>query len=152
MTRLEYRLAVLEAAKAWLGTPWHHMARVRGAGVDCAQLLMATYSDAGVIEPFEFEPYPEDWMLHRSEERLLHIVQRYADEVQQPQPGDVALFRFGHCHAHGAIVVEWPLIIHAYRVEREVVWGDASQGLLADRKVRFFDAVSRAVPRLSGGA
>lgn len=56
MTQLEYRLAVIESAKAWLGTPWHHMARVRGAGVDCAQLLMATYSDAGVIEPFEFEP------------------------------------------------------------------------------------------------
>ena len=111
-------------------------------------LLMVTYSDAGVIAPFEFEPYPEDWMLHRSEERLMHIVQHYADEVQRPLPGDVALFRFGHCHAHGAVVVEWPLIIHAYRVEGEVVWGDASQGLLADRKVRFFDAVSR----LPGGA
>lgn len=143
MTQLEYRLAVIESAKAWLGTPWHHMARVRGAGVDCAQLLMATFSDAGVIEPFEFEPYPEDWMLHRSEERLLQIVERYADEVARPLPGDVALFQFGRCHAHGAIVVEWPLIIHAYRVEREVVWGDASQGLLAGRDVRFFDAVSR---------
>lgn len=149
MTEAELRAAVVDAARGWLGTPWHHMARVRGAGVDCAQLLMATYSDAGLITPFQHDPYPPDWMLHRDEERLLGIVQQYADEVDVPRPGDIVLFRFGRCFAHGGIVVEWPLVIHAYRVEREVVWGDATQGLLADRPVRWFDAVSRYINRSS---
>ncbi len=29
-------------------------------------------------------------------------------------PGDIALWRFGRCFSHGAIVVDWPIVIHAY--------------------------------------
>jgi len=38
MTRPEMdprRLAVTEEARVWLGTPYHHMGRVKGAGTDC---------------------------------------------------------------------------------------------------------------------
>src|SRR5690349_11447583 len=38
-----WRARLLDEARTWLLTPWHHNARVRGAGVDCGQLLIACY-------------------------------------------------------------------------------------------------------------
>jgi hypothetical protein len=30
-----------------------------------------------------------------------------------PEPGDITLFLISRVHAHGAIVVDWPWVIHA---------------------------------------
>ena len=75
---------------------------------------------------------------------------KYTDEVAVPQKGDVAMWQFGKCFAHGAIVVEWPMIIHAYRHEGKVTRSDASKGRLAfngekPRKVRFF-SIDKRIP------
>ncbi|WP_243729295.1 hypothetical protein [Paludibacterium purpuratum] len=115
----------------WLRTPYHHAARVKGAGVDCAQILIAVYSEVGLIDDFQPDDYPSDWMLHRSEERYLSHVTQYAHQVEAPKPGDLIVWKFGHCFSHGAIVVDYPLIIHAYRPEQMVVMGDATQPALA---------------------
>jgi hypothetical protein len=53
------------------------------------------------IEP---RPYAPDWHLHRSDEKYLGWVQQYAHQVDTPQPGDIALFKFGRCLSHGGIV------------------------------------------------
>lgn len=138
------RAAVLAEAQRWLRTPWRHGARVRGAGVDCARLLQAVYVGAGIVADFPLDAYPPDWMLHRDEERFLAIVAAHMDEVASPLPGDVALWKYGRTYSHGAIVVDWPRVIHAHRPERMVAWGDAGQGTLrrmagdVDRPVRFF--------------
>jgi cell wall-associated NlpC family hydrolase len=34
--------------------------------------------------------------------------------VEVGLPGDIVLYRFGRCISHGAIVLAWPQIIHAY--------------------------------------
>ncbi|HYL49488.1 MAG TPA: hypothetical protein VET84_09005 [Stellaceae bacterium] len=41
-------------------------------------------------------------------------------------PGDIALWRFGRCFSHGAIVIEWPVVIHAY-LGRGCVLEDAAK-------------------------
>ena len=33
------RAAVVAAAREWIGTPYHHMADIKGVGCDCAMLL-----------------------------------------------------------------------------------------------------------------
>jgi NlpC/P60 family putative phage cell wall peptidase len=119
MTELEaaQRAAVVAEARTWLGTPYHHEARVKGprGGVDCAQLLAGVYTGAGLIEPPVIPHYPPDWHLHRSAERYLEIVLAHASEIAgAPLPGDIALWRFGRCFSHGAIVADWPMVIHAY--------------------------------------
>ena len=134
----QLRAAVVAEAESWLRTPYHHHARVKGAGVDCAQILIGVYGAVGLVEPFDTGEYPMDWMFHRDEERYLAWVERYAREVAHPLPGDIAVWRFGRTFSHGAIVTEWPHIIHAYRPERMVARGDATQGDLAGREVRFF--------------
>jgi len=109
------RRAVVAEARSWLSTPYHHMGRVKGAGVDCATLLAEVYARAGLIPPLAIPFYPPDWHLHRDAERYLDFVLAEAREIAgPPEPGDIALWRFGRCFSHGAIAVDWPLVIHAY--------------------------------------
>jgi NlpC/P60 family putative phage cell wall peptidase len=131
------RAAVVAAARAWLGTPYHHMGRVKGAGVDCLMLLAEVYEAAGIVPHVAVPFYPPDWNLHRDAERYLEGVMRYAHPVETPSAGDVALFKFGRCFAHGAIVTDWPHLIHAF-VRVGVIEGDATQGALRGRPVKFF--------------
>lgn len=132
------RKSVLAIARTWLKTPWHHRARVKGAGVDCAQILIAIYAEAGLIDEFDTGDYPPDWMMHRSQERFLEFVRQYADQIEAPLPGDLALYFVGRCFSHGAIVVEWPSIIHASNRDRMVCYADGTQGWLAERDVQFW--------------
>ena len=114
------------------------MGRVKGGGTDCLMLLIAVYAAAGVVPDIDIPFYPPDWHLHRGAERYVEGLLRYAREVAAPpQPGDAVLFKFGRCFAHGAIVVAWPRLIHAWH-SSGVVYADADQGALAGRARRFF--------------
>src|SRR3981081_53744 len=97
------RARVVEAARAWLGTPYHHAADLRGVGVDCAMLLVRVFCDIGLVAAFEREPY-------------LSFLLARAREVPRPGAGDVIVFRIGRCYAHGGIVTAPdPLtILHAF--------------------------------------
>lgn len=110
------RKGVLDEAHEWLGTPFHHEGRVKGknGGVDCAQLLIGVYANAGQIEEFQTEHYPAQWHLHRSEEKYLSKLLDYAVETNEPLPGDMALFHIGRTWSHGGIIVAWPTVIHAW--------------------------------------
>lgn len=118
------RAAIVREARTWLRTPWHHMARVKGAGVDCGMLLAEVFERAGVCARVHVDPYPQDWALHRSEERFLTIVEQFAirDDWTPVRPGDIFLFRYGRCLSHAAIAIDTEgTIIHAYLEARAVV-------------------------------
>ena len=132
------RAAAVAEALSWQGTPYHHAARLKGVGVDCAMLPAAVYRTAGLIPDFTVAHYPPDWHLHRDVERYLDIVTRYAAEVPAPTgPGDFVLYRWGRCFAHGAIVIAWPEIVHAV-IQVGVIRDRGDAGRLADRPRRFF--------------
>lgn len=105
---------VVKEAVTWINTPYHSGARLKKIGVDCGQLLIGVFAGAGVVPEFDPGAYPFDWHLHRSEEKYLSWVKKYCDPVENPQPGDIAVFRFGRCVSHAGIVTDWPRIIHAY--------------------------------------
>ncbi len=138
------RAFILSEAISWIGTPFHHEARVKGAGVDCAMLLAEVYERAGLIGRIEIPHYPPDWHLHRDAERFLERIVAHAREIAgppngpDPLAGDVALFRYGRCFSHGAIVSAWPRVVHANFLARAVTWGDATREPLAGRAVKFF--------------
>jgi len=117
------RAAVVAEARAWCGTPYHHLADVKGAGVDCAMLIVRVYCDLGLVEPFDPRPYPPDWHLHRSEERYLGFVFERARRVAEPGEGDVMVMRYGRAYGHGGIVTKTaPLtIVHAFGPYRRVI-------------------------------
>jgi hypothetical protein len=111
------RAAVVAEARSWVGTPYHHHAAVKGAGVDCGMLLVETFVRAGLIERFDPRPYPPDWHLHRSEEKYLAFVFEHGRRVDEPRPGDVVIVRYGRTFSHGGIVTSArPLVaVHAFQ-------------------------------------
>ena len=103
------RQRVVAAARAWVGTPYHHAADVKGVGVDCAMILVRVFCDLGLVPPFDPRPYVRDWMMHREDERFLGFLRGHARAVDRAagsrvEPGDVIVFRVGRCYAHGGII------------------------------------------------
>lgn len=132
------RAWVVQEAESWLGTPFHHEARVRHAGVDCGQLLIAVYSKFDLMPELDVPHYSMDFALHRSQEWYRGIVETYAKVVEAPRPGDVVLFRFGRSFSHGAVVVAWPNIIHAWMALGKVCRFRADVGPLSGRTRVFY--------------
>lgn len=134
----ELRGRVVAEARTWIGTGYHHRGRIKGVGVDCAQLLVEVYAAAGLIEPLDTGDYPMDWALHRGEERFLGWVTRYAVETDQALPGDVLIFKYGRCFSHGAIVVCDRLMVHAF-IGRGVELVERAE--FAEREQRAFTLI-----------
>ena len=123
------RVAVVAAARSWIGTPYHHAADIQGAGCDCAMLLVRVFCDLGLSAPFDPRPYTRDWMMHRDDERYLGFLLDRAREVAAPGLGDVIVFRYGRCFSHGGIVTATnPLsIVHAFAPARVVLEEDVER-------------------------
>lgn len=129
------RAAVVAEAMTWLKTPFHHNARIRGAGVDCVNLLVAAYAATGVLPALELGEYARNWHLHQDEPRFLEEVKKYFDPVPvgEALPGDIVMFGYGRHASHGAIVTAWPQVIHAWARVGRVVLSDVDSGPLAER-------------------
>lgn len=140
MMQSEIRQAIVAEAKTWLLTPWHHRQCCKGAGVDCVFFLVGVYNAVGLtnINNADVPYYPIDIMMHRSEETVLDCVMQYAHEVDFPQPGDIAVWKYGRIYSHAAIVLDYPNIIHAHRGLKMVALDDAEKGELSGREVRFY--------------
>jgi len=131
------REQIIDEAKSWIGTPYNHMKCCKGGGCDCATFLCGVYTAVGAIEMPVVEYYPEDWHCHNSEPRYLSKLFEYCDRLDGPDAraltGDIMMIKIGWAktHNHGAIIVQWPTIIHCLKL-RGVVMDDA-QSLLRGR-------------------
>ena len=134
---MNQRQAIIDEAMTWLKTPWRHAAAIKGAGVDCGRLLIEVYANVGLIERYTPDYYPQDFALHSSDERFLANIERYAVQVEHPKQGDIAVWKFGRCFSHAAIVLTYPRIIHA-KIGQGVLLDLGNQGDLAGRDVRFY--------------
>jgi NlpC/P60 family putative phage cell wall peptidase len=131
--------AVLAEARSWLGTPYHHQASIKGVGVDCAMLLIAVFHACGLVPDIDPRPYSPEWMLHRDEEQFLGWLQQYGVETDDPQPGDVLVWRFGRTFSHGAILVDVDgTIVHAYQQARCVTLSSRHDSDLSARKMKSY--------------
>jgi hypothetical protein len=95
------------------------------------------YERCGLIDYIDAENYPMDWHLHRDEERYLKYVTSRATETDVGLPGDLVLYKWGRCFAHGAIIVQWPIVIHAF-IRQGVVMANGIEGRLAGRETKFY--------------
>lgn len=115
------RQGIVSEALTWVGTPYLSNAMVKGkkGGTDCAMLLLGVYANVGLVtKEYDPRPYPPQWHLHQNVEKYMQAVLRFAVEVpgppeREPLPGDVVMFKLGHVHSHGGIIIAWPNIIHA---------------------------------------
>jgi NlpC/P60 family putative phage cell wall peptidase len=147
----QQRQRVVVEARRWIATPYHHRASLIGVGVDCAQLVLQAFAAAELIDHFEPGSYSPDWHLHRSEEKYLEVVERYASLVDSSEvaindrgedfrveDGDILMWRVGRTFSHSAIVSSWPFIIHAYLPSRIVEEVDVRGTPMSERPVRIY--------------
>lgn len=141
---------VVAEVRSWVRTPYHHDAKVKGAGVDCAQVILQTFINVGIIDPVDISGYTHDWHLHRNEEAYLAVVESYLDPLVDEEfsfndrpdfvagPGDVVVWRVGRTFSHGAIVTDWPRIVHSYYPARMVEEIDLTGTPIAKRVMRAY--------------
>jgi len=133
------RNQIVAEAKSWLGTPYHHQAAIKRVGCDCIGLLKGIYAAfGGVIDlPADYSP---SWHVHRAEERLRDGLRRYGAEVPllSARPGDILLFGIGKGPAaHGAVLIEPDIIMHAYAEAGAVIPSRLTGRWLAWRRCAF---------------
>jgi len=85
---------VIAAARAWLGTPYHHQASLLGVGCDCLGLLRGVWRDVVGKEAPGLPPYSPDWGEVRAQEVLRDGCASCMIKIESAaQLGDVVLFR-----------------------------------------------------------
>lgn len=157
MTEEQLRERIIEVAKTWIGTKYHNHAQIKGVGADCLTFIMGTYQEAELIGHIDVPKYSPQFMLHSSKETYIEGLEKYGYEVETPKKGDIAIWKFGRCFSHAGLVVEWPLVLHAY-FEGCVQWEDATRaGWLwknddTIRPVKFFSLWKPDVPIQSKNA
>lgn len=154
-SQLRERRRVVDVAQSWVGTPYHHMARVKGAGVDCGQLLLGVFHEADLIPFVDPGFYTHDWHMHRDEEKYLGFVEKLAakrvdhleltiqqrldlDNGYHVPAGDVLVWRVGRTFSHGAVVTKWPNIVHAYFPSKRVEEVSIINTPMAKRPMRVY--------------
>lgn len=113
--------AVVQEARKWLGTPFRHRGRIKGAGVDCIGLAVGVARALGlpVIDRLDYPRRPEA-------ERLRAGLAAQLEQVpQHARPGDLLRLAVNGKATHVAILSQLPDgrpgLIHAYAPCRKVV-------------------------------
>jgi NlpC/P60 family putative phage cell wall peptidase len=88
-------VAIVAAARGWIGTPYVHQSAVRGAGSDCLGLIRGVWREVYGQEPEAVPAYSMDWSEPQGEERLWTAALRHLNQkpAAQADAGDVLLFR-----------------------------------------------------------
>jgi NlpC/P60 family putative phage cell wall peptidase len=111
------RAHIVHLVRAWLGTPYHHQASIRGVGTDCIGLVRGIYRELHGRDAEAAPAYTRDWAEATGEETLLAAARRHLVEIapDTAAPGDVLAFRYrGRTVAkHAAIMATPATMIHA---------------------------------------
>jgi len=111
------RAHVIELARGWLGTPYHHRASIKGAGCDCIGLIQGLWREIYGTEPESPGAYTGDWAEATGSEALLSAAGRHlaAIPIAMARPGDILVFRLraNSIAKHAAILSATGRMIHA---------------------------------------
>lgn len=110
--------AVVAAARAWIGTPYHDQASLRGVGCDCLGLVRGVWRELVGPEPVPIPPYSRDWGETGAREVLIEGAARtmIPTPIAQARPGDLLVFRMerGAIAKHVGILTAPDRFVHAY--------------------------------------
>lgn len=110
MTRAEF----INAARTYLGTPFHHQGRLPQVGLDCAGVVVCAATQCGfaVEDKYGYGRIPANGIFTTA-------VLAHCDEISQEyvQAGDLMMFAFRGEPQHIAIVssINPTMLIHAYQ-------------------------------------
>lgn len=111
------RERIVATARAWIGTPYHHQASLKGIGTDCLGLVRGVWRELFGSEAEPLPPYSGDWAEATGQEAMLlaarrHLIARPADP---PRAGDVVVFRLraSTVAKHAGVLSASDRMIHA---------------------------------------
>lgn len=91
-----YGLDVIKVALTYVNTPYHHLGRLKGVGIDCAGVIVETMKELGLDTSFDMKAYQRvaDGL------KLAQLCHNYA--IMKPikdghydfEDGDIILFNF----------------------------------------------------------
>ena len=135
---------IIQEARTWVGTRYHDHARIKGVGVDCAQLLVGVFEGTGLAPDV---PVPNGYStVVPNGSEYVDVILLYCNEIAENEagPGDIALYQTSHGWMHSAIVVSWPdHVIHAME-KRGVISSHGSEDFLRGKPRRFFRLKDRS--------
>ena len=109
---------VVAVARAWLGTPYHDQASLRGVGCDCLGLARGVWREMVGAETFPIPPYSRDWGEIGPREVLAEGARRMMREIAivDAVPGALILFRMAPraIAKHVGILAGPDSFIHSY--------------------------------------
>jgi NlpC/P60 family putative phage cell wall peptidase len=105
------RHQIIAEARAWLKTPFHHQASVKGVGCDCGGLVRGVADALGI----NTDGVPSNYAREPANGMLQQILNKYLYETNDPRPGDVVLFRLLKEPQHLGILTAKDYVIHAYQ-------------------------------------
>ncbi|MEM7695002.1 MAG: NlpC/P60 family protein [Pseudomonadota bacterium] len=134
------RAEIAAAARAWVGTPYHHQASARGVGCDCLGLLRGVWRGLLGAEPERAPAYSPDWAEAHGRETLLEAAGRHFVRTKTVRAGSVLVFRWraGSPAKHVGIAVSDQAFVHAYDGAGKAVEGALSP-VWRKRLVAVFD-------------
>jgi hypothetical protein len=100
---------VVQKARSFIGTKWHHQARLPGVAMDCGGVVVCAAQ--ALLLPFEdhepgYGPMPDGVKLRAHFEKQ-------CTRITEFEPGAIALFRWSIHPQHVAVISRW----------RETSWG-----------------------------
>lgn len=114
----EIRAQVVEEARAWLETPYHHQQSVQGVGCDCLGLVRGIFRAVIGPEPAVAPNYSRDWAEASGRETLREACELYMTPIDRDAAaaGDVLLFRMTPraVAKHLGVLVAPGRMIHAF--------------------------------------
>jgi NlpC/P60 family putative phage cell wall peptidase len=107
----------MAAARACIGTPFHHQGRAPGLGLDCIGLVIVALNAAGVAvrDRTDYGRRPDG-------KSLVEALEAHgATRAENIQKGDILLFRYDKQPQHVALATGENTIIHSFAPARKVV-------------------------------
>jgi NlpC/P60 family putative phage cell wall peptidase len=120
---------IVAQARTWLGTPFHHQARLKGKGCDCLGLIVGVVDELGLKDRNGMKLAEYDEVTYSKEPDGAYLIQKLTgllDEVPaaEARAGDLALFRIRENPQHLAILTDYEGglgMIHSFAPSRRVV-------------------------------
>jgi NlpC/P60 family putative phage cell wall peptidase len=120
---------IVKQARTWLGTPFHHQARLKGKGCDCLGLIVGVVDELSLKDKYGQPLAGYDEITYSKEPDGEYLAQKLTsllDEVPLDDAcaGDLALFKVRENPQHLAIFTDYEGtlgMIHCYAQARRVV-------------------------------
>ncbi len=103
---------IVAQARTWLGTPFHHQARLKGKGCDCLGLIVGVVDEMGLkdahgrlLSSYDEITYPKEpdgaYLIDKLTDILIEV------PIADARAGDLALFKVRENPQHLAILTDY---------------------------------------------